>query len=58
MSRDRFRSVGAILGIGVGLTLMVAVGPGGVIGGAIYGAGGALAGGILGERVHSIRHGK
>nr|WP_201724009.1 hypothetical protein [Rhodopirellula sp. SM50] len=58
MSRDSYRSVGAIVGLGLGIALMVMAGQGGVLPGAIFGAGGALAGGILGEKVHALRQGK
>ena len=54
MSRESFRSIGAILGLVVGVVLMLALRQGGVIPGAIFGAGGALAGGILGERFHAL----
>ena len=58
MSRDRYRSIGAILGLIVGLLLMVLAGQGGVLGGATFGAGGTLAGGIIGEKVHALRNDK
>lgn len=54
MSRENYRSIGAILGLATGLAMMTLVGQSGVVPGAIFGAGGALAGGILGEQVHSI----
>ncbi|MCS7470460.1 hypothetical protein NZK35_27735 [Stieleria sp. ICT_E10.1] len=57
MSRESYRSVGAIVGLGLGIALMVMAGQGGVLPGAIFGAGGALAGGILGEKIHAMRHG-
>ncbi|MCA9138575.1 MAG: hypothetical protein KDB00_17510 [Planctomycetales bacterium] len=54
MSRDNYRSIGAITGLALGITLMISLGKHGVIPGAIFGAGGALAGGVLGERIHGI----
>ena len=58
MSRDSYRSVGAIIGLVLGIVLMTSTGQGGVLPGAIFGAGGALAGGILGEKVHALRNRK
>ena len=58
MSRENYRSIGAIMGLVVGILLMLGLRQGGVIPGAIFGAGGALIGGILGERVHAIVNGK
>ncbi|QDV46692.1 hypothetical protein Enr13x_66010 [Stieleria neptunia] len=58
MSRDSYRSVGAIVGLGLGIGLMLMAGQGGVLPGAIFGAGGAMAGGILGEKIHAMRQGK
>jgi uncharacterized membrane protein YeaQ/YmgE (transglycosylase-associated protein family) len=54
MSRDGARSVGAITGLVVGLLVMRSLDQGGVLAGAIFGAGGTLVGGILGERVHAL----
>ena len=58
MRRESYRSIGAIIGLAVGFALMKLVGQSGVMPGAIFGAGGALAGGIAGERVHAMRNGK
>jgi len=58
MRRESYRSIGAIIGLAVGFALMKLVGQSGVMPGAIFGAGGALAGGIVGERVHAMRNGK
>jgi hypothetical protein len=55
MSREGYRSVGAIIGLMIGFSLMKLTGQSGVLPGALFGAGGALAGGILGERVHAMR---
>lgn len=55
MSRDGFRSVGAITGLVIGFLLMRSLGFGGVLMGAIFGACGALIGGMIGERVHATR---
>ena len=56
MSRERYRSLGAIAGLAIGIVLMNLVGQSGVLPGAIFGAGGALLGGIIGERVHAMRN--
>lgn len=58
MSREIYRSIGAIIGLVIGFTMMKLAGQGGVLPGAIFGAGGALAGGMIGERVHALRNGK
>ncbi|MBB3208997.1 outer membrane lipoprotein SlyB [Rhodopirellula rubra] len=50
--RDTFRTVGALTGLCVGLSLMWLMGMGGLIPAAIFGAGGAVIGGLTGERVH------
>ncbi len=50
--RDTYRTVGALTGLSAGLVLMWAVGLGGMVVAAIFGAGGAVIGGITGERIH------
>ncbi|SMP61677.1 hypothetical protein SAMN06265222_107149 [Neorhodopirellula lusitana] len=52
MTRDTFRTVGAITGLVVGLSLMSLFGLGGIVYAAIFGAGGTVIGGISGERIH------
>ncbi|TWU10958.1 hypothetical protein [Allorhodopirellula heiligendammensis] len=49
--RDTFRSVGAIIGLVLGLALMWMLGWGGMVPAAIFGAGGAVIGGMSGERI-------
>ncbi len=56
MSEDSYRSIGAIIGITTGLVVMFSLGISGMIPGALFGAGGAVAGGIMGERVFAWRH--
>ncbi|MCO8120314.1 hypothetical protein NHH03_01100 [Stieleria sp. TO1_6] len=56
MSRESFRSIGAVLGLVLGILVMWLAGQRGVLPGAIFGAGGALAGGVIGERIHAFRH--
>lgn len=56
MSTDNYRSIGAISGLAIGLGLMFAMGLGGMIPGAVFGAGGAVLGGITGERIFAWRH--
>lgn len=51
MTEQGYRSLFAILGLGLGLGLMMLLGLGGMIPGAVFGAGGAVVGGITGERV-------
>ena len=53
MTEDSSRSVGAIIGLVLGLGLMFLIGFGGMIPGAIFGAGGAVAGGITGEKLYA-----
>ncbi|TWT73887.1 hypothetical protein [Allorhodopirellula solitaria] len=49
--RDTYRSVGAIVGLALGLALMWLLGLGGMVPAAIFGAGGAVIGGMSGERL-------
>ena len=59
MSRDTFRKIGAISGLVLGMVLMRLAGQGGILLGAIWGAGGAVFGGVLGEQIHgALRGGK
>lgn len=58
MSRESYRSIGAIFGLAIGFALMKLAGQSEIVPGAIFGAGGALAGGIIGERVHTLRNRK
>lgn len=51
--RDRYRSVGAIVGLVAGLSLMWAFGLGGILYGFLFGAGGTVIGGMAGERLAS-----
>ncbi len=51
--RDRYRSVGAIVGLLAGLSLMWTLGLGGVLYGFLFGAGGTVIGGMMGERLAS-----
>ncbi len=56
MSREAGRSVGALTGLAIGALLMWALGLGGVIPLFLFGAGGAVSGGMIGER--SVRAAK
>ncbi|MEM6473059.1 MAG: hypothetical protein AAF802_26090 [Planctomycetota bacterium] len=58
MTRDSFRSAGAIIGLIIGLLIMRWFGQSGVLAGGLFGAGGALLGGIAGERMHALIVGK
>ncbi len=51
MSREAARSLGALAGLASGAALMWALGYGGVIPLFLFGAGGTLLGGIIGERL-------
>ncbi|MEM9586187.1 MAG: hypothetical protein AAGA03_02805 [Planctomycetota bacterium] len=53
MSRENYRTVGAIAGLLIGLGLMWITGVSGMIPGAIFGASGAVLGGISGEQMHA-----
>ncbi|MFG0291215.1 MAG: hypothetical protein ACF8CQ_23835 [Rhodopirellula sp. JB044] len=50
--RDTFRTVGALTGLCVGLSLMWLLGWGGVLASGFFGAIGAVVGGMAGERIH------
>ncbi len=52
MSKQNFRTIGAITGLVIGILLMRYLGMGGVMAGAIFGAGGTLIGSIAGERIY------
>lgn len=56
MSRERYRSLGAITGLVIGLALMAALTGGGLVLAAVFGAGGAVSGGMLGERIYDRNH--
>lgn len=56
MTVDGFRSIGAITGLVIGLALMIGLGYGGMIPGFLFGAGGAVAGGISGEKLYAKRN--
>lgn len=51
MTEQSYRSIFAILGLAIGLGLMVLLGFGGMIPGAVFGAGGAVLGGMTGEQI-------
>jgi len=51
MTEDNYRTLCSILGLLIGLGIMFTAGWGGMIPGAIFGAGGAVAGGIVGEKL-------
>ncbi|TWT94577.1 hypothetical protein [Stieleria varia] len=56
MTKQHYRSIGAIIGLAIGATLMYLVGQGGVMPLAICGATGAVAGGMTGERIYNARN--
>jgi hypothetical protein len=49
--RDLGRSIGALTGLAIGVLLMWIFGYSGVLYGFLFGAGGAVAGGMTGERL-------
>ena len=53
MTENACRSIGSITGLVLGLTLMFALGLTGMVAGALFGAGGAVAGGISGEKFYA-----
>jgi|GEM_PF-1413170 len=50
MKKDTRRSIGAIIGLSLGISVMWSLGLGGLIYAFVFGAGGAVAGGMIGER--------
>jgi len=52
MNRERFRSLGAIIGLAAGFAIMFLLGLTGLLWGAFFGAGGAVLGGMSGERLY------
>ncbi len=51
MSREAGRSIGALAGLAIGAAMMWALGYGGVIPLFLFGAGGTMVGGMIGERM-------
>jgi hypothetical protein len=51
LSRDAGRSIGALIGLAVGILTMQAFGHGGIVHAFLYGAGGTVLGGMIGERL-------
>ncbi|MEM9365719.1 MAG: hypothetical protein AAGD07_06960 [Planctomycetota bacterium] len=56
MNREGYRSVGAIAGLLSGIAMMTWLTSGGLVIAAVFGAGGAVAGGMLGEQVYDRTH--
>ena len=50
MSEDNYRSIGSIIGLATGIGLMMALGYSGMVAGAVFGAGGCVAGAITAEK--------
>ncbi|KLU06593.1 putative signal peptide and transmembrane protein [Rhodopirellula islandica] len=55
MSRDNYRTVGAIVGLALGIGAMFLFGMSGIVPGAMFGAGGCVIGGIAGEQIFDRR---
>lgn len=55
MSEQGYRSICAICGLALGIGLMRLLDYGGMIPGALFGAGGAVLGGMVGERLAARR---
>ncbi len=56
MTRDHYRTIGALLGLAVGVVCMIWLGYRGVVPSAMFGAGGCVLGGTLGESMHAKWH--
>ena len=56
MNEDTYRTIGAIIGLAAGIGMMITLGMSGMVPGALFGAGGAVAGGICGEKLYASRH--
>mgnify|MGYP006266435631 CR=1 FL=1 len=57
MNEDNYRTIGAIVGMVLCLGLMFSLGIDGMLPGALFGASGAVAGGISGEKFFAWRRG-
>jgi outer membrane lipoprotein SlyB len=55
MTKDNFRTIGAVIGLVLGLAMMIGLGFSSMVAGFLFGAGGAVAGGISGEKLHARR---
>ncbi|WDQ16905.1 hypothetical protein [Rhodopirellula sp. P2] len=55
MSRDNYRTIGAIVGLALGIGAMFLLGMSGIVPGALFGAGGCVIGGIAGEQIFDRR---
>ncbi|EMB16789.1 MULTISPECIES: hypothetical protein [Rhodopirellula] len=55
MSRDNYRTIGAIVGLALGIGVMFLFGMSGIVAGAAFGAGGCVIGGIAGEQIFDRR---
>ncbi len=53
MNEDRYRTIGALLGLAAGWGLMVGLGFSGMVPAAVLGAGGCVAGAIAAERFYA-----
>jgi hypothetical protein len=53
VNRDRYRTIGALLGLAAGWGLMRGLGLSGIAVAAVFGAGGCVAGAIAAEKVYA-----
>ena len=53
MTKESYRSIGALIGLASGFGLMFALGFSELVPAAFFGAGGCVAGGMTAERVHA-----
>ncbi len=53
MNKDRYRTIGALLGLAAGVGLMRVIGIAGIIPAAVFWAGGCVAGAIAAEKLYA-----
>jgi hypothetical protein len=53
MSEDSCRSIGAIIGLALGIVLMRVLDLSGMVAAALFGAGGCVAGAVTAEKLHA-----
>lgn len=56
MTLQTYRSIGALIGLAIGIGVMLTLGIRGIIPSAIFGAGGCVAGGVTAEQIYRWNH--